>query len=252
MKVFIVYAHPEPKSFNGAMKDRALLAFERAGHEVKISDLYEMKFKCTIDGDDFPARANPVQLQIPFEQEEAYHSGSTAADILAEQQKLIWADLILFQFPLWLYSQPAILKGWMERVFSSGFAHEVSARSDARRWFEKGGLRGRRALLSFTCAGAATAYEPTGRHGDINRILWPIHNALRYAGLDILPPFIAYSVLRGGDAARLEILDRFEAAMKNIEIAAPLGFHGLADYDDAHQLREGVVPMTAGQWRGSL
>jgi NAD(P)H dehydrogenase (quinone) len=251
MKILIVYAHPEPKSFNNALKDRAIQVFKEASHDVIVSDLYQMRFKCIIDEQDFTARANPEVLQIPFEQEAAQQRGTTAPDIAAEQEKLLWADLVLFQFPLWLYSQPAILKGWMERVFSSGFAHEVKSQSEGRRWFENGGLRGKRAMLSLTCAGADSAYEPTGRHGDINRILWPIHNALRYSGFDVIPPFVSYAVLRGGDPRRQQLLCDFEKRLKAVWNTPPLPFHRLTEYDEAHQLLDNIAPVTAGQWRPS-
>ncbi len=250
MKAFIVYAHPEPKSFNAALRDRAREVFEAAGHDVVVSDLYAMDFKPTIDQRDFHSPANRDMLQIPLEQENAHRTGTTAADIAEEQRKLLWADFVLFQFPLWLYSQPAILKGWMERVFSSGFAHEVKADVAGRRWFEKGGLKGRRAMLSLTCAGSDGAFAPTGRHGDMERILWPIHNTLRYSGLDVMPPHVAYAVLRGGEEHRHRILDRFGKELEAAWTAAPLPFHSLDEYDDHHQLNMDVEPRTAGQWRG--
>jgi NAD(P)H dehydrogenase (quinone) len=249
VKAFIVYAHPEPKSFNGALKDRAVKLFEAAGHQVEISDLYAMGFKPLIDQADFADPANPNMLQVPREQEHAHAMGTTAADIAAEQQKLLRADFILFQFPLWLYSQPAILKGWMERVFSSGFAHEVKADVAGRRWFENGGLKGRRVMLSLTCAGSDLAFGPTGRHGDMERILWPIHNALRYAGLDVMPPHVAYAVLRGGEDHRAEILENFDRHLTEAWSGTPLSFHRLDEYDDQHQLNADVIPRTAGQWR---
>lgn len=249
MNVLIVYAHPEPKSFNHALKEKAVNTFQRAGHDVIVSDLYAMRFKCVIDADDFEARENLDMLQIPLEQEAANRNGKTAPDIAAEQQKLVWADLVLLQFPLWLYSQPAILKGWMERVLSSGFAHEVKAQNQGRRWFENGGLRGRKAMLSLTCAGVEGGYRPSGRHGDINRILWPIHNALRYSGFDVMEPFVSYAVLRGGDAGRTGLLRAFEDRLSAVWGESPLRFHPLDDYDDTQQLREDVVPKTPGQWR---
>jgi NAD(P)H dehydrogenase (quinone) len=250
VKAFIVYAHPEPKSFNAALKDRAKAVFEAAGHDVMVSDLYSMNFRPTIDRRDFLSPANPDMLQIPLEQEHAHKTRTTADDIAAEQEKLLWADFVLFQSPLWLYSQPAILKGWMERVFSSGFAHEVKADVAGRRWFENGGLKGRRAMLSLTCAGSDAAFAPLGRHGDMERILWPIHNALRYSGLDVMPPHIAYAVLRGGDEHRQGILKNFDRHLEQAWTAAPLPFHSLDEYDDHHQLAAGVVPRTAGQWQG--
>lgn len=54
MKVLWVFAHPEPRSFNGLLKDDAVNVFTRVGHEVRIRDLYGMKFKTIADSDDFP------------------------------------------------------------------------------------------------------------------------------------------------------------------------------------------------------
>ncbi len=249
MKAFVVYAHPEPKSFNAALKDAALRTLNESGHEVVVSDLYAMQFKCVIDHADFGAPVNPDFLQIPLEQEAAHDAGTTAPDIAAEQAKLLWADLVLFQFPLWLYGQPAIMKGWCERVFSSGFAHEVKPDPASRRWFERGALAGKRALLSLTCAGAESAYAPEGRHGDIHRILWPVHNALRYSGFDVLAPFISYAVLRAGEDRRQARLAELDARLRGIEREPPLPFHRLDEYGEDHRLTAGISPRTAGQHR---
>ena len=58
MNILIIYAHPEPKSFNGALKDLAVLELTSLGHQVKVSDLYAMNFKAVADGDDFIQREN--------------------------------------------------------------------------------------------------------------------------------------------------------------------------------------------------
>lgn len=55
MKVLIVYAHPEPKSFNGALKDTAIQTLKDQGHEIKVSDLYEMEFNPVAQKSDFTA-----------------------------------------------------------------------------------------------------------------------------------------------------------------------------------------------------
>jgi NAD(P)H dehydrogenase (quinone) len=56
MKMLIVFAHPEPNSLNGVMKDLAAKTLRDEGHEVKISDLYGMRFKVVLDQDDFSQR----------------------------------------------------------------------------------------------------------------------------------------------------------------------------------------------------
>ena len=68
MKVFIVFAHPEPKSFGAALLDRSLQTLESAGHEVQVSDLYLMQFNPVASGDDFTQRRFDGQLQYDREQ----------------------------------------------------------------------------------------------------------------------------------------------------------------------------------------
>ncbi len=108
MNVFIVYAHPEPASFNGAMKDTAVEVLTKAGHAVRVSDLVAMEFKAVSDARDFPQPANPERLVVPAEQRAALANGSTSPDIAAEHAKVAWADHIIFQFPMWYYGFPAM------------------------------------------------------------------------------------------------------------------------------------------------
>ncbi|WP_246014345.1 NAD(P)H-dependent oxidoreductase [Paenibacillus rhizophilus] len=123
MNVLIVYAHPEPESFNGALKDLAVAALTEEGHLVQVSDLYAMKFKAAADRDDFLMPVNPDFFKYQLEQGHASRTNTFSPDIKEEQEKLLWADFVIFQFPLWWYSVPAILKGWFDRVFASGFVY---------------------------------------------------------------------------------------------------------------------------------
>ena len=113
MNTLIVYAHPEPKSFNGAMKDLAVETLRGRGDNVEVTDLYAMKFKAVVGADDFQGkRADPDFLSVATEQTRAYQTGTLASDIVAEQKKVERADLIILQFPIWWFGMPAILKGY--------------------------------------------------------------------------------------------------------------------------------------------
>ena len=69
MNVLIVYAHPEPKSFNGAMKDLAVATLAGVGHVVTVSDLYAMRFNPVVGAEDFEGeRADAKVLSIAMEQ----------------------------------------------------------------------------------------------------------------------------------------------------------------------------------------
>ncbi len=241
MNIFIVYAHPEPKSFNAAMKDTAVDVLTKAGHRVRVSDLVAMGFKAVSDANDFPRRADPERLVFSLEQRAAFENGSTSPDIFVEHEKIAWADHIIFQFPLWYYGLPAILKGWFDRVLSEGFAHAPP------RWFDNGPMAGKRAMLSLTTNGRPSGYAEDGRHGTMEMLVWPIHNALRFCGFDVLPPFLAFDVVRGDDAGRRGILSAYGDRLWGLARDEPLAFHGLADYDRDGRLKAGVKPRTAVQ-----
>ena len=236
MNVFIVYAHPEPASFNGAMKDTAAEVLTGAGHEVQVSDLVAMEFKAVSDARDFPRPADPVRLDIPAEQRAAFENGSTSPDIAAEHDKLAWADHLIFQFPMWYYGLPAILKGWVDRVLSEGFAHAPP------RWFDDGPMAGKRAMLSLTTNGKPLGYSAQGRHGAMELLLWPIHNALRFCGFDVLPPFVAYDVVRGERAGRRALLSAYADRLRGLAEVEPLAFNSLDDFDRAGRLKPGMAP----------
>jgi putative NADPH-quinone reductase len=126
VNVLIVYAHPEPKSFNGAMRDLAVQTLAGAGHEVVVSDLYAMGFNPVAGpGDMSGERNDPDFFSLQREQTAAYEAGRLSADIDVEIEKLKRADFVLFQFPIWWFGMPAILKGYIDRVWVPGVAFEL-------------------------------------------------------------------------------------------------------------------------------
>jgi len=166
MKTLIVYAHPEPKSLNNSLKDLAVSTLETAGHEVRVSDLYAMNWKAVVDAADYgPDASSP--LKVALDSGRPFDAGTLTPDVSAEQEKLLWADTIIFQFPLWWYTMPAILKGWVDRVFTYHFAYGVGEHSDTKygERFGEGTLAGRKALLSVTAGGPESHYAARGING---------------------------------------------------------------------------------------
>src|SRR3954463_16158130 len=160
MNILIVYAHPEPQSLNGALKDLAVAHLAAQGHDVQVSDLYAMAWKTIADADDFLSHDRAERLFYERASKRAFAEGTQTPDIAAEQARLQWADLVIFQFPMWWFSMPAILKGWVERVFAYGFGYGVGVH-DGPRWgdrYGEGMLAGRRAMLSVTIGGRAPHY----------------------------------------------------------------------------------------------
>lgn len=243
MRTLIVYAHPEPQSFNGALKDVGVETLRAAGHEVRVSDLFAMDWKAGLDAADFPLRRNDDFLDLSVEQAHATERASTPADVKAEQDKVEWAELIVFQFPLWWFGMPGILKGWVDRTMARGFAYA------AGRKYDTGMFKGKRAMLSLTTGTAASLYEPGGIDGDIMHILWPIHNGIfKYLGFEVLPPHVVYMPGRLAPAARQAQLDSWRAHLQDIETLPPLFFHPLSDYDSEQRLKPGVVAKSGFQW----
>src|SRR5215472_14670086 len=101
MNVLIVYAHPEPLSFNAAMKNLAVEVLTAAGHEVRVSDLYAMNFTAAGGPVDFLDRLDPACFRYQREQMRATTDNKFVPQLKTEMDKLTWADLLIFQFPLW-------------------------------------------------------------------------------------------------------------------------------------------------------
>ncbi|MFT4064463.1 NAD(P)H-dependent oxidoreductase [Paraburkholderia sp.] len=244
MNVLIVYAHPEPRSFNGALKNVAVHTLASAGHDVKLSNLYAMQWSPVLGESDFAGeRIDTDYLDLAREQEHAFAEGSLCEAIRAEQAKVAWADVLIFQFPFWWFSMPAILKGWVDRVFSRGFAYS------AGRKYELGHFKGKRAMLSITTGTASTLYEPNGIDGDMLHVLWPIHNGiLAYTGFTVLPPFVAWMPAKVPATIRATYLDEYARRLQNLDRAEPLFFHPWCDYDDTQRLKPGVEARSGVQW----
>ncbi len=244
MNVLIVFAHPGPMSFSAALKDAALASLTADGHAVTVSDLYAMRWNPALGPDEFAHdRADAAFLDLSREQEHAHRRDSHAADVRAEQAKVAAADVVLFHFPVWWFGMPAILKGWVDRVFSRGFAYS------AGRKYERGHFKGKRAMLCISTGTASTLYEPDGIDGDLLHVLWPIHNGmLAYTGFTVLPPFVAWMPGRVDAAAREAYLVAYRERLSALDTIEPLFFHPWDAYDESQRLKPGVVARSGVQW----
>lgn len=212
MKILLVIAHPEPKSFNAAMYQTAIKVLQEAGHEVRCSDLYHMQFDPRSDRHNFETVLDPSFLKLGLEENHATLNAGFVPAIAEEHDKLAWCDLMIWQFPLWWFSVPAILKGWVDRVFSSGKVYGAG-----RVPYIDGRFKGKKVLLSLTTGSPATVYKPEGEYGDIYNILKHIHRGmLEYVGFSVLAPEINYSVAHLSSQEREKMLDSWEKRLKNI------------------------------------
>lgn len=228
MKVLIVHAHPEPQSFTAALRDQALSTLQNQGHDVQVSDLYAMQWNPVASAADFATRENPDYLVYALEQRLGVKNQSIAADIQGELDKLLWADLLILNFPIFWFSAPAMLKGWIDRVLVSGVCY------GGKRFYDQGGLAGKRALVTVTLGGREHMFGEGAIHGPLEEMLRPIlRGTLAYVGYDVLAPFVAWHVPYISAEARQDFLLGYEQRLQGLADEQPLVFPKLAQFDEA-------------------
>ncbi|XP_077568788.1 NAD(P)H dehydrogenase [quinone] 1 [Stigmatopora nigra] len=218
--VLIVYAHQSTGSFNAAVRDVAIKELSEQGYRVVVSDLYAMNFKANATQDDITGDLkNPVLFQYGEETMHAWIEGRLSDDIVAEQRKVKEADLIIFQFPLYWFSVPAIMKGWMDRVLTQGFAFSM------KNMYDNGVFKNKKAILSFTTAATKSMFQPNGINGDINVALWPLQNGtLHFCGFQVLAPQIFWSPAHCPIGDRTAMLEQWCARLQGLMTEKSLTF----------------------------
>ncbi|MBO8186564.1 NAD(P)H-dependent oxidoreductase [Streptomyces spirodelae] len=250
MKTLWIFAHPEARSLNAALRDTGVTALREGGHEVRESDLYAMGWKPVVDGADFPGRQRPGErLLVGDAQEDGYLTGGLSPDIRAEQEKIEWADTLVFHFPLWWFGPPAILKGWFDRVLVQGFAFGVRDEAGHVRRYGDGGLAGKRAMVVTSVGARRSSFGPRGIHGYVNDVLFPLHHGtFWYTGMAALPPFVVYGADRATEADVKERQEELRERLLGLDALAPLPFRYEAggDYDADLVLRPELAPGRTG------
>ncbi|MBQ7625532.1 MAG: NAD(P)H-dependent oxidoreductase [Rhodocyclaceae bacterium] len=226
MNILIVHAHPEPQSFCAAMKDAAVEVFRQQGHTVTVSDLYAMRFNPVASAEDFASRANPDYCVYALEQRHAVDTGTLPDDIRTELEKLLACDLLVLTFPLFWASVPAILKGWFDRVLVSGKVY------GGKRFYNRGGLAGKRALVGVTLGGREDMFGAHGIHGPLEGMLKPVlQGTLGYAGCSVLKPFAGWHIPYISAEQRAQVLQAWRARLAALaEEADFLPMPDLADF----------------------
>ncbi len=183
MKILAILAHPNRNSFSGAVLDRFTQGAEAAGHQVEVVDLYHEGFDPCFSSEDFEhyTGAKPI---------------STA--VAREQARLSAADALVLVFPIWWWSMPAILKGWVDRVFSHGYAFTYD---DAGKTL--GLLKHSKAVLLCPAASDHALYRRYGYHGAMQRQIDT--GILGYCGIADVETFILPSVDTDADARKMHL-----------------------------------------------
>lgn len=242
MHVLIVFCHPEQKSFNGALKDLAIETFGRLGHSVEVADLHAEGFDPVEKSEHYEQRQDIGLFNAMNEQRHASLTSSLPSEIAREIERIERADLVVLQFPLWWHAQPAMLKGWFDRVFVNGGLYTSKMR------YDRGYFQGKRAICSVTAGAPETAFKGNGRGGNIDIMMWPIQYSLYYMGFTVLSPFVSYGIndhtgysSNIGNRFAQHIEERMTAwkqCVENIDNADQVTFPGWDDWDEyGHQIQ---------------
>lgn len=217
MNILIVYAHPEPQSMNGAMYRTAIQFLQDAGHSVKTSDLYAMQFNPVSDRSNFTSTYNADFFKQQLEELHATSVNGFADEINAEQEKVEWCDLMIWQFPLWWFSVPGILKGWVDRVFAMGRFYKNG------HFYDTGIFKGKRAMLSLTTGGTPESYLKNDLHGNLYGVLRPLHRGIfEFTGFSVLAPQVIYGPVRQTPEELAMELRKWEERLGSIFEEAPI------------------------------
>lgn len=192
MKHAVIIAHPNKNAFNAEIAATYCQAVESRGHSVLVRDLYEMNFDPCLKADEIPGPKGYAPRE----------------DVMLEHAKLKDADVFTFIYPLWLNAQPAILKGYLDRVFGMGFAYGRSGGANRPL------LEGRK-MLSFTSSGAPTEWVKKSGAWDALRTLFDEHlSAL--SGLDNLGHTHFGSIVPG---IRKDVVERHRQTVRDVVAA---------------------------------
>lgn len=242
--VLVVYAHQSSGSFNSAVLDVTVQELMEQGFRVMVSDLYKMNFKASTTQDDIIGDLkNPENFQYGEETMYAWMEGYLSDDISAEQRKIEMAELVIFQFPMYWFSVPAIMKGWMDRVLTQGFAFSL------RNLYDKGVFKEKKAMLSFTTGGTQKMFQPDGIVGDINVMLWPIQNGtLHFCGFQTLAPQIFWSPAHSSHEERTAMLQGWQSRLKGLLAEKPLTFASSDLFDSSFEGGFLLFPKVKEEW----
>lgn len=141
MNHLVIFCHPSPASFNRAIADSVEAVSGALGHDTRCRDLYGIAFNPILSRADMDSAVEAVPQ-----------------DVRQEQEFISWADMLTFVYPVWWAGMPALLKGYIDRVFCQGFAYRLQADS------AQGLLEGKKVLIFNTTGLPSSVYTSQGMH----------------------------------------------------------------------------------------
>ena len=184
----IVLAHPEAKSFNGTLAGISERELGSAGYKTTLSDLYAMDFDPREGPRHYANRKDNDVFHTQTEQRHGVDSNTLPTEVDAEIQRILDCDLLVVHFPVWWFGMPAILKGWMDRVFVYGRLYRSVMR------YDQGICVGKRVIVCVTTGATEDSCSYNGKEGDVQMHLWPLLFPYRYLGFEVYQPEVFHGV----------------------------------------------------------
>ncbi|MFP8893456.1 NAD(P)H-dependent oxidoreductase [Chryseobacterium cucumeris] len=188
MRHLIIYAHPNENSLNHHLLNTVVETLQFRNEEVVVRDLYTIDFDPVLSLDDMQGQ----------------RMGKVLDDVKTEQEYISWAEQITFIYPIWWTGLPAIMKGYIDRVFSYGFAYRYD------QGIQKGLLKGKKTVIINTHGKSHEEYEKTGM--DKALTLTSDNGIFIYSGLEI----IRHLFFDKADKASPENLEIWKGQIKNL------------------------------------
>ncbi|WP_330747495.1 NAD(P)H-dependent oxidoreductase [Chryseobacterium sp. CP-77] len=188
MRHLIIYAHPNESSLNHHLLNTVVETLQLRNEEVVVRDLYTIGFDPVLSLDDMQGQ----------------RMGKVSDDVKTEQEHISWAEQITFIYPIWWTGLPAIMKGYIDRVFSYGFAYRYD------QGIQKGLLEGKKTAIINTHGKSHEEYEKTGM--DKALTLTSDNGIFIYSGLEI----IRHLFFDKADKASPENLEIWKGQIRNL------------------------------------
>ncbi len=188
MRHLIIYAHPNENSLNHHLLNTVIETLQYHNEEIIVRDLYDIGF-------------NPV---LSLNDIQGQRMGKLSDDVKTEQDHISWAEQITFIYPIWWTGLPAMMKGYIDRVFSYGFAYRYD------QGIQKGLLKGKKTVIINTHGKSYEEYEKTGM--DKALTLTSDNAIFIYSGLEIIRHFF----FDKADKASPENLKIWKGQIKNL------------------------------------
>ncbi|MGM0878011.1 MAG: NAD(P)H-dependent oxidoreductase [Bacillota bacterium] len=190
MNTLIILAHPCEDSFNAAICNEIKDQLTNKNYEVKIRDLYKLKF-------------DPVLIE---DNHTSFYQNNLPKEIQLEQNEILWAENLVFIFPSWWCGMPAILKGYFDRVFTNGFAFRFT-NSEV-----DGLLKGKKAIIFQTTSQTEEFMKPSQLVSSMETTMDV--GIFDYCGIDVITHKFFFSVPHVDKETREKMLQEVKGVVE--------------------------------------